>query len=108
MKKSVLVAFDVSGSVPVAAIKKNAANVISRICPNSEITVGTFDTQWTECPLHDVLTGNIRSGGGSCIKEVLELSNDFDHSFIVTDGYLDLFDIHTINTSSDMTLVIYE
>lgn len=107
MKSSVLVAFDISGSISRELIKKNAAEVISKICPNAEIHVGTFDHQWHPSTINDVLTGNVPAGGGTFMTPVFNEADNYDHCIIVTDGYIDPNEMDIINNNDNFSLHIY-
>ena len=107
MKTSVLVAFDVSGSISRETIKKNAAQVISKVCPNAEIHVGTFDHEWHPATLNDVLSGNIQRGLGTFLEPVLEAALDYDHCIIVSNGYFSDVEHDVFNSNDNLSLHIY-
>lgn len=104
--KKVLVAIDVSGSISRSGIKRVVSDVLSNICPSSEVQFGTFDQNFENTTLVDIMNGDIRPGGGTDLKCVFEVAEDFDHTFILSDGYFDKKDSETIMESDEMSLVI--
>lgn len=107
--KKILVALDTSGSVNIKHAQRFTTKFISTLCPDAKIDFSLFDHR--DCKvvdMNDFLAGNVFFGGAGSsttfARSVAE-DGDYDHLYIITDGYMDK---HELDESTDVSVVIYE
>lgn len=105
----ILIAVDTSGSVCVEKARRVTANFISTLCPDTEIDLALFGYNSCEMvEMHEFFGGlMLGEGGASGTRKAREAAyeGDYDHLYIITDGYMDKHDLEETDTVS---VVIYE
>lgn len=103
--KDILIAIDGSGSIVLENMRIAVAKTLSTVCPDSNIQFCQFT--------HDNIIeldidlffkyDHILYGAGANVELVYAIEDDFDHIFLITDGYVDnLQETETVN------VVIYD
>lgn len=105
----ILVAVDTSGSVDLEQAKRETSNFLSTLCPNSTIDLALFSYHHCEIVnMKDFFGGKLLGEGGASSTTLVRQAaydGDYDHLYIITDGYMDKCDLENTDT---VTVVIYE
>lgn len=105
----ILIAVDMSGSVLMDQARRVTADFIGKLCPNTEIDMAMFNYNSCEfVDMKDFFGGKLLGEGGASGTAILRweaYERDYDHLYIITDGYMDKHDLEETDTVS---VVIYE
>lgn len=107
--KKILVGVDTSGSVEIEKARRFTAKFISTLCPDSQIDLALFNYNNSDVVnMKDFFDGKLLGDGGASgthrVRETA-IDGDYDHLYIITDGYMDTNDLLHSDTVS---VVIYE
>ena len=89
----ILLALDVSGSINIESALKQVQSVLDKINPEAEVTFSTFDYFGLNyISRENFMGGNFPGGAGTTLKYVLDVCDQYDYTYVITDGYIDDLD----------------
>lgn len=100
----VLIALDVSGSINLQEVARKVEELHAKIPADAVVFIRTFDLVWIDfISIEQLRSGNFVGGAGTSLLPVLQEVNQYDYTYVLTDGYID--DLDKLPHNSEVVLL---